>query len=168
MISRVRVWVPPPQLTVQDPKEPHPPTTQSTGHGEVEHDCVSLKAGHAAPPFALLTMMTRVRVWVPPPQLTVQDANELQSPTAQFTGHGIPGSSNYLVRQPCDHIVWLHTGVASHHLSFARLTSVTAEAEVCRGVAGTCSLAKTCSTRALAVDRPFAPIIDCCNGEGNE
>jgi hypothetical protein len=146
MISRVRVWVPPPQLTVQDPKEPQPPTAQSTGQAVVEHDCVSLKAGHAAPPFALLTMISRVRVWVPPPHVTVHDPNELQSPTAQFTGHGIPGSTKYQMRQPHDRIVWLHTSVASHLFSLARLTSITAEAEFCRSVTGTYSLAKTCST----------------------
>ena len=93
VMPRVRVWVPPPQLTVQDPNDVHVSTAQSTGHGAEEHNCISLKSGQPAPPFASLTMMARVRVWLPRPQLTVHDPNDVQSPTTQSTAHGIPGST---------------------------------------------------------------------------
>jgi hypothetical protein len=88
LMARVRICVPPPQLTVQDPNDAHVSTAQSTGQGEVEHDCVSLSTGQPTPPFEGLVLMARVRVWVPPPQLTVQDPNDVHVSTTQSMGQG--------------------------------------------------------------------------------
>ena len=47
---RVRTCEPPPQITVQELKSDQAETMQSTGHGCVLQDSVSLKLGHAVPP----------------------------------------------------------------------------------------------------------------------
>jgi hypothetical protein len=113
--ERVRVCVPPPQLTVQDPNDVHVSTTQSTGHGAEEHNCVSLKSGQPAPPFASLTMMARVRVWVPRPHVTEHDPNDVHLSTAQSTAHGIPGSTKIGERD--SHVITLYGYIPVSHAS---------------------------------------------------
>jgi hypothetical protein len=85
---RVRCWVPPPQVFEQTDQSLQALTAQSTGggHAWVLQACMSLRAGQAAPPLAAGVMTTRVRPWVPPPQVFEQTDQSVQGPTTQSTG----------------------------------------------------------------------------------
>ena len=60
-MERVRVWVPLPQVSEHVPNALQADTTQSTGHGEL-HAWVSVRAGHATPPFDAGVTTERLRV----------------------------------------------------------------------------------------------------------
>ena len=70
-LVQVRVWVPGPQLTEQLPHPLHPPLT---GQAAVLQLCDSVADPlQLAPPLAGAGLVqVRLRVWVPPPQLTEQ------------------------------------------------------------------------------------------------
>ena len=78
----VRVWVPPPQVLLQEEKELQDPQPPSLGHCCVLQFNVSDAAPeHSAPPLAGVGLShTLVRVWVPPPQVLLQEEKELQDP----------------------------------------------------------------------------------------
>lgn len=71
-ISRVRILLPPPQLTVHIVYDVHSATTQSTGHACVLHAMLSTSAPQATPPKLACVTTVRVRDCVPVPQGFVQ------------------------------------------------------------------------------------------------
>ena len=85
---RMRVRVPPPQLTEQGLHSLHSMTTQSTGQGGVLQDSVSVSAGQELPPLEDGVTTVRMRVRMPSPQLTEQGLHSLHSLTTQSTGQG--------------------------------------------------------------------------------
>jgi hypothetical protein len=86
MMERLWLIKPPPHVALHEFHVLHMDTSQSMGHGEVLHSCVCDKAGHETPPKALVVVMSRNWVLVPPPQRAVQAPNSLKSPTTQSTG----------------------------------------------------------------------------------
>ena len=64
-MDRVRLEIPPSQLSVQSPQSSHPVMLQSTGHGSLLHGNVSVVCPHSGPPDVIV----RVRTFTPSPQL---------------------------------------------------------------------------------------------------
>jgi len=83
---RARTLVPPPQVTVHEPHSAQSDTTQSTGHGELWHDCVSVSCGHCWPPCSAGVVIERERLFVPPPHVLVHAVNADQADVVQCTG----------------------------------------------------------------------------------
>ena len=83
---RVRLCVPPPHVTVQLVNDVQGDSTQSTGHGCVWQECVSVSAGQALPPCAGTMEIERERVFVPLPHDLVHAVHELYAVTSQCTG----------------------------------------------------------------------------------
>lgn len=87
LIVRKRDWEPPPQETLQLPKEPHAPNVQSTGHGCELHGSVSTLLVQGAPPLAAGLTTFLVRVCVPPAQVAEQAVKLDQLSQTQSMGH---------------------------------------------------------------------------------
>jgi hypothetical protein len=84
--GRTRTRVPPLQAAVQSSQSPQLPKAQSTGHGASLHAMDSDRAVHESPPHAGWTLMERVCVCEPPPQVREHDDHDSQPVSWQFTG----------------------------------------------------------------------------------
>jgi hypothetical protein len=90
MIFLVDVSVPEtPHDLVQPVQADHSPIMQSSGQGTSLHFMVSMRGGHALPPYLGSVLGTRVRVLVPlAPQVAEQLPNLVQMEATQSIGHG--------------------------------------------------------------------------------
>jgi hypothetical protein len=88
-VARVRCRAPVPQVAEHGPQTSQTPTEQSTGHVEVAQAIVPDNAGHVEPPSLAAVSTNRDRRVSPLLQLAEQVVHELQTPTAQSTGHAI-------------------------------------------------------------------------------
>jgi hypothetical protein len=89
MTLRVRNIAPPLHVSVQLEYGVQDERTQSIGHGFVLQAVCSESGGHGrpeAPTFA--TVIIRVRLLTPPPQLTEHALHSVKFETSQFTSHG--------------------------------------------------------------------------------
>ena len=80
--------MPPPQTTLHEPHAPNAETTQSTGQELVLQSCSWLVVGQARPPFCAATMIERVWLCLPPPQLLLQADQADQPEIWQSMGQG--------------------------------------------------------------------------------
>ena len=95
-MSLQRVWLPPPQVFEQDVQSLQSFQEQFTGQCCVLHDLFSSEdPEHSFPPWRA-GFMSLERIWLPAPQVFVQDDQLLQSFQAQSTGQGLV-LSQYLV-----------------------------------------------------------------------
>ena len=86
VLIRVRLWKPPPHEFVQVVITPKLLTKQSWGQTCALHGRVSVLCGQATPPCSGW-VLTRVRLWKPPPHDLVQVVQAPKLPTTQLTGH---------------------------------------------------------------------------------
>lgn len=106
LMPRLRVLVPPPQLTLQSGQASQESTTQSTGQLWVLQSCASEPEGQTLPPN-LDSVKDRVRICWPWPQETEQSSQPCQAPTTQSTGHSSVLHERSSVRSPHFAPPWL-------------------------------------------------------------
>jgi hypothetical protein len=84
--TKLRSWLPPPHVVVQSVHGCHS-KTQSTGHSTGPAQSVSsTRSGQRLPPCLGVTVMVRVRAWMPGPQSTEHASHEAQALTTQSIG----------------------------------------------------------------------------------
>lgn len=88
VISRVRLCMPPPQVTEQTLKEVHGASWQSTGHGLSPHVCSSVRFGQELPPCAGMMLTERERLCEPLPHVLVHADQVENADVWQWIGHG--------------------------------------------------------------------------------
>ena len=89
MTLRVRNLVPLSHISVQFEYGVHDDKTQSIGHEPVLHALCSKSGGHGLPKAPLgATVITRVRLLTPLPQLTEHTLHSVKGETSQLVSHG--------------------------------------------------------------------------------